>query len=267
MKIVSWTTDAGDVRYGSWEHSAVRVLDGDWSGFRPTDQVIDADSIDFGIPVQPRNIVCVGLNYLLHAQEAGLPVPTEPALFTKLTSSLAASGDVIVKPAATSKLDYEVELGVVIGATAHRVSVDNALDHVAGYIAVNDVSARDLQRGDAFGWVRGKSADTFCPVGEFVVTADEISDPQSLRLSTTVNGELRQDSTTADMIFTVAQIISFISTTVTLQPGDLICTGTPSGVADGMSPPVFLEPGDQVVVRIDQLGAVENLVVAEGARA
>lgn len=263
MKIVSWTTEAGEVRYGSWEHSLVRVLRGEWSGFEPTDELIDAESIEFGVPVRPRNIVCVGLNYLLHAEEAGLPVPEQPALFTKLTSSLAATGDVIVKPAATTKLDYEVELGVVIGTAARNVSVDDALQHVAGYIAVNDVSARDLQRGDAFGWVRGKSADTFCPVGRCVVTADEIADPQSMGLRTMVNGETRQDSTTADMIFTVAQIISFISTTVTLQPGDLICTGTPSGVADGMNPPVYLQPGDYVVVEIDRLGSVENLVVAE----
>ncbi len=267
MKIVSWTTAGGDVRHGSWEESGIRVLRGDWSGFEPTDDVIDASTVELGAPVQPRNIVCVGLNYLLHAQEAGLPVPEQPALFTKLTTSLAASGDVIVKPAATEMLDYEVELGVVIGTAARGVSVDHALKHVAGYITVNDVSARDLQRGDAFGWVRGKSADTFCPVGQYVVSADEIPDPQSLRLSTTVNGETRQDSTTADMIFTVAQIVSFISSTVTLHPGDLILTGTPSGVADGMSPPVYLEPGDHVVVSIDQLGRVENLVVAEGARA
>ena len=265
MKVVSWTSTDGRVERGALDGEVIRVLDGDWGGLRPTGATVDAATVALGSPVTPRSIVCVGLNYRLHAEESGLPVPDQPALFTKLVSSLLSPGGEIVKPDATEKLDYEVELGVVIGRETRGVSVEDALDYVAGYVCVNDVSARDLQKGDGYGWVRGKSADTFCPVGPFVVTADEVPDPQALRLTTRVNGETRQDSSTADMIFSVAEVISFISEVVTLQPGDLICTGTPSGVADGMSPPKYLQPGDHVVVEIEGLGRLENTVVAQGS--
>lgn len=265
MKVISFARPDGTVARGALDGDAVHVLDGGWGSLAPTGETLDAASVALLAPVDPRSIVCVGLNYRLHAEEAGLPVPEQPALFTKLTSSLLAPGGQIVKPAATEMLDYEVELGVVIGRETSHVSVADALSAVAGYVCVNDVSARDLQRGDGYGWVRGKSADTFCPVGPFVLTADEVPDPQALRLTTTVNGELRQDSSTADMIFSVAEVISFVSQVVTLQPGDLICTGTPSGVADGMSPPQYLQPGDHVVIEIEGLGRLENTVVAAGA--
>lgn len=265
MKIVSWTAEDGTLAYGSLDGENVERLSGTWGSFAPTGDVVPVADLTLGAPVAPRSIVCVGLNYRLHAEESGLPVPEQPALFTKLVSSLAAHGDPIEKPALTSRLDYEVELGVVIGRTTLHATLDNALDHVAGYVTVNDVSARDLQKGDGFGWVRGKSADGFCPVGPYVVTADEVGDPQALRLMTYVNDEVRQDSNTADMIFTVAEIIEFVSGVITLHPGDLIITGTPSGVADGMTPPKYLEIGDRVAVEVVGLGRLENTIVAEGA--
>lgn len=266
MKVVSWADAEGRPRYGALEDDVIHELDGDWGGFSKTGATVSPGAVVLDAPVRPRSIVCVGLNYRLHAEEAGLPVPAEPVLFTKLVSSVLPSGGLIVMPDMTAQLDYEVELGVVIGRVTKRVAAVDALAHVAGYVCVNDVSARDLQRGDGFGWVRGKSADTFCPVGPYVVTADEVPDPQALRLTTTVNGELRQDSSTADMIFSVAEVIDFISQVVTLHPGDLICTGTPSGVADGMPVPRYLSPGDRVTVEIDGLGRLENTVVAQGDR-
>lgn len=261
MRIVRWISPDGQSRLGSIEGDQVRVLLGDWAGLQASDELVPLGGLTLRHPVTPQNIVCVGLNYRLHALEAGYPVPTTPPLFTKLVTSLIDPGEPIVHPSVTTELDYEVELGVVIGKSAKSVSADNALSHVAGYITVNDVSARDLQIAEGFGWVRGKSSDTFCPVGSSVVTPDEISDPQSLRLTCRVNGVLRQDSTTADMVFSVAEIISYISQTITLHPGDLICTGTPSGVAAGMAHPAFLVPGDTVVVEIEHLGAVENAIV------
>jgi len=265
MRVVRWTAPDGRSRLGSIEGDTVRVLEGEWGDLRLSDDVVPLAGLTLRHPVTPRNIVCVGLNYRLHAIESGYPVPTVPALFTKLTTSLIDPGQPIVRPELTNELDYEVELGVVIGRSAKSVSVEDALDHVAGYICVNDVSARDLQKGEGFGWVRGKSADTFCPVGSFVATSDEIPDPQVLGVRCYVNGELRQDSTTADMVFSVAEIISYVSQAITLHTGDLICTGTPSGVAAGMEIPRFLVPGDKVAVEIDQLGSVENLVVGSAS--
>ncbi|WP_127473261.1 fumarylacetoacetate hydrolase family protein [Microbacterium sulfonylureivorans] len=262
MKVVAWNA-GGERRYGALDDGRIQILEGDWGGFRATGAFVGSHDVTLEAPLDPRSIVCVGLNYRLHAVESGLPVPDQPALFTKLVSSVLAPGGRIIKPDATEKLDYEVELGVVIGRETRGVRVEDALAHVAGYVTVNDVSARDLQKGDGFGWVRGKSADTFCPIGPFVLTADDVPDPQALRLTTTVNDEIRQDSTTADMIFSVAEVISFISQVVTLHPGDLIATGTPSGVADGMTPPRYLQPGDRVAVEIERLGRLENVVVAE----
>lgn len=265
MRVVRWTEPDGRSRRGAIDGDKVRVLEGDWGDFQWGDEVVPLEGLTLNHPVTPRNIVCVGLNYRLHALESGYPVPTTPPLFTKLTTSLIDPGQPIVHPRLTNELDYEAELGVVIGRTAKSVSVADAIDHVAGYICVNDVSARDLQKDEGFGWVRGKSADTFCPVGSFVVTADEIPDPQGLGVRCYVNGELRQDSTTADMVFSVAEIISYVSQALTLYPGDLICTGTPSGVASGMDDPQFLVPGDTVLVEIDHLGSIENLVVGSAS--
>lgn len=262
MNIVAWNNPDGTRAHGALDGSTVTLLDGELFSLTSTNLERPLSELPpLVAPIQPRSIICVGLNYRDHAAESNLPIPTVPALFTKLTSTLTASGDAIRLPALSTHIDYEAELGVVIGRTTRNVSVDEALASVFGYLCVNDVSARDLQTAEGFGWVRGKSADTFCPVGPAITTADEISDPQKLRVRAVVNGETLQDSNTAEMIFTVAEIISFISQAVTLQPGDLICTGTPSGVGVARSPQRFLLDGDSVRIEIDGLSALENPVV------
>ena len=227
----------------------------------------------------PGKVICVGLNYHDHVSEGGRPEPIRPLLFSKFANAVIADGDDIVRPEGTVALDLEVELGVVIGTTAHRVSRTDALGHVAGYIVVNDVSARDWQGiraalgegevGDGQ-WLRAKGSDTFLPMGPVFVTADEIPDPQALRLrSWRIPGSgpdagreiPMQDATTADMIWTVAELIEHISRSITLEPGDVIATGTPSGVGVYRDPPVFLAPGDRVRCEVDGIGAVENTVI------
>ncbi|HEV8459307.1 MAG TPA: fumarylacetoacetate hydrolase family protein [Gaiellaceae bacterium] len=208
----------------------------------------------------PQKIVCVGLNYRDHAEEQGVDLPERPLLFAKWPNTLIASGDVITVPAVTEKVDYEAELGVVIGRKASRVSVDEALDFVDGYVIANDVSARDLQFADGQ-WVRGKSLDTFLPVSELVPAA-EVPDPQSLAIRAILNGQVMQDSHTSNMIFGVADVISFVSQAITLEPGDLIITGTPAGVGAFRDPPVWMKPGDEIAIEIDGLGRITNPVVA-----
>lgn len=204
------------------------------------------------------NIVAVGRNYHDHASEQNVAPPEVPLLFAKLSSSLIGSGDLIEwDPTVATQVDYEAELGVVIGDVTSRVTVDDALRHVFGYCNVNDVTARDLQTSEGQ-WLRGKSHDTFCPVGPVVVTADEVPDPQALSITCTVNGEVRQSASTADMIFSVAELVSHISQAVTLAPGDLICTGTPGGVGMHRTPPRLLADGDEVVVEIAGLGRLVN---------
>jgi 2,4-didehydro-3-deoxy-L-rhamnonate hydrolase len=208
---------------------------------------------------RPGKIVCVGLNYRDHASESGLDLPSRPLLFAKWQTSLVGPGEDVVLPSITDEVDFEAELGVVIGRPAVGVTVDDALDHVAGYICVNDVSARDVQMGDGQ-WTRGKSFDTFCPVGPALVPAPEVPDPQALAIRCLVNGEVLQDSTTAEMVFGVAELIAFISEAITLEPGDLIATGTPAGVGFARKPPVFLRDGDEVTVEIEGVGALTNPV-------
>jgi len=208
---------------------------------------------------RPGKIVCVGLNYHDHAEEGGQDLPQAPLLFAKWPNTLIGDGEPIVLPAESAQVDYEAELGVVIGATAKHVSERDALDVVGGYICVNDVSARDLQFGDRQ-WVRGKSLDTFCPIGPALVPASQIPDPQTLRLRTILNGEVVQEAPTADMIFSVAEIVAFVSEAITLEPGDLILTGTPSGVGMAMDPPRFLETGDVIKIEIERLGSIEHAV-------
>jgi 2-keto-4-pentenoate hydratase/2-oxohepta-3-ene-1,7-dioic acid hydratase in catechol pathway len=211
---------------------------------------------------RPGKIVCVGLNYRDHAEEGGQPLPKAPLLFAKWPNTLVGHGDPIVIPPETTEVDYEAELGVVIGATARRVSEAKALDHVEGYICVNDVSARDLQFGDGQ-WTRGKSPDTFCPVGPRLVPREEIDDPQRLAIRCVLNGQTMQDSSTAQMIFSVAEVIAYASKTITLEPGDLIATGTPAGVGIFRDPKVLLGDGDEVSIEIDGLGTLTNPVVKE----
>jgi 2,4-didehydro-3-deoxy-L-rhamnonate hydrolase len=211
---------------------------------------------------RPGKIVCVGLNYHDHAAEGGQELPKAPLLFAKWPNTLIGDGDAIVLPPEAHEVDYEAELGVVIGTTAKRVGEADALDHVAGYICVNDVSARDLQFGDGQ-WTRGKSPDTFCPVGPRLVPREEIDDPQQLGIRCVLNGETLQDSSTAQMIFSVAEIIAYVSRIITLEPGDLIATGTPAGVGVFRDPKILLKDGDEVRVEIDGLGTLTNPVEKE----
>ena len=206
--------------------------------------------------------VAIGLNYSDHAKEAGMAIPDEPVIFTKATSSISGPNDDIVMPRGASKVDWEVELGVVIGGHAKYVDEDEALDCVAGYCVVNDVSERAFQLETSGQWVKGKSADTFGPIGPWLVTADEVPEPQDLHLWLEVNGEPAQDGSTRTMIFPVAYLVSFVSRFMSLQPGDIIATGTPPGVGLGRSPPSFLNPGDVVTLSIDGLGTQRQEVVA-----
>jgi len=213
------------------------------------------------LPIErPGKIVCVGLNYRDHAEEQGVELPKEPLLFAKWPTSLIGPGEAIVIPPIVTKADYEAELGVVIGARAKNVSKENAFEVVRGYLCANDVSARDLQFSDGQ-WTRGKSPDTFCPVGS-LVARDEVSDPHDLRIRAIVSGEVLQDSTTANLIFGIDEVISYASQTTTLEPGDLILTGTPAGVGVFRDPQRLLQPGDEVTIEIEGIGSLTNPVVA-----
>ena len=213
------------------------------------------------LPIErPGKIVCVGLNYRDHAEEQGVELPQAPLLFAKWTSSMIGPGEAIVIPPIVTKCDYEAELGVVVGARAKNVSKENAFEAVRGYLCANDVSARDLQFGDGQ-WTRGKSPDTFCPVGP-MTPRDEVVDPHALRIRALVNGEVLQDSTTANLVFGVDDVIAYASQTVTLEPGDLILTGTPAGVGVFRDPQRLLQPGDEVTIEIEGLESLTNPVVA-----
>jgi 2-keto-4-pentenoate hydratase/2-oxohepta-3-ene-1,7-dioic acid hydratase in catechol pathway len=215
------------------------------------------------LPIErPQKIVCIGLNYSDHAEEQGTELPAAPLLFAKWPNTLIGPGEPIVIPPITKQVDYEAELGVLIGERVRGVSAENALEAVAGYVCLNDVSARDLQFSDGQ-WVRGKSLDTFCPVGPELVAAADVPDPQALAIRAVVNGEVLQDSHTSNMIFSVAEILAHVSRAITLEPGDLIATGTPAGVGAFRDPPVWLEPGDEVTIEIEGLGALTNPVRAE----
>jgi len=213
------------------------------------------------LPIErPGKIVCVGLNYSDHAEEQGAEIPNEPLLFAKWTTALIGPGEAIVIPPLVTKCDYEAELGVVIGERVRGVSKENAFEAVRGYLCANDVSARDLQFSDGQ-WTRGKSPDTFCPVGP-MTPRDEVSDPHALRIRAIVSGEVLQDSTTANLIFGVDDVIAYASQTTTLEAGDLILTGTPAGVGVFRDPQRLLQPGDEVTIEIEGLESLTNPVVA-----
>jgi 2-keto-4-pentenoate hydratase/2-oxohepta-3-ene-1,7-dioic acid hydratase in catechol pathway len=223
---------------------------------------LDEMGLQYGPAVaDPGKIICVGLNYRRHAAETGMAVPETPVLFSKFLNTIASYGDSVSLPPVATEYDYEVELGVVMGKPARNVSEDAALDYVLGYVTANDISVRDLQTRTSQ-WLLGKTLDNFLPVGPYLVTADEVGDPQLLDIKTWVNGDIRQDSSTGDMIFTVAQIVSYISRYFTLEPGDLIVTGTPEGVAMGREDKPWLKPGDEVVVEVGKLGVLKNVMVA-----
>ncbi len=222
-------------------------------------------SVRLGPPLcRPSKLVCIGLNYRDHAAESGMDIPKEPVVFLKATSSIVGPDDALVIPRNSTKLDWEVEIAIVIGARATYVSPEAAQRHIAGYVLHNDYSERSFQLERGGQWVKGKSADTFAPLGPFIATPDEIPDPGRLNMWLTVNGELRQSSTTANMIFNVFELVSYVSQFMTLLPGDVISTGTPSGVGLGMKPePKYLKAGDVVALGIDGLGESRQRVVPE----
>lgn len=219
--------------------------------------------VRLGPPInRPSKIVCIGKNYLEHAKELGEGIPTEPALFMKATSAWSGPADDVIIPRGSTKLDYEVELAVIIGRTASYVEEIESMDYVAGYSTFCDFSERAFQKEMGGQWTKGKSADSFAPMGPWMVTADEVADPQGLRLWCKVNGELRQNSWTGDMSFSVRQLVSYVSRFMTLLPGDVVATGTPSGCAMGMNPPRYLQAGDFVECGVEGLGELAQRVVA-----
>jgi 2-keto-4-pentenoate hydratase/2-oxohepta-3-ene-1,7-dioic acid hydratase in catechol pathway len=207
-------------------------------------------------------VLAIGLNYRLHAQEAGMPIPGEPIFFIKATSSICGPNDDVIVPKGSVKTDYEVELGIVIGSTARYVAAHDAKKHIAGYCVVNDVSEREYQMERGGQWTKGKSCDTFCPLGPWLVTADEVGDAGKLQVWTEINGERRQNSNTADLIFGIEHIVSYCSHFMTLNPGDVIPTGTPSGVGIGFKPPKFLKAGDTMRLSVEGLGVQQQRLVA-----
>ncbi|MFW3172163.1 fumarylacetoacetate hydrolase family protein [Geodermatophilus sp. CPCC 206100] len=235
----------------------VRAVVADADGAVPLESLRLAPAVP-----DPAKIICVGLNYQKHAAEGGMPVPEQPIYFAKFGNSLAGSGADVVIPAATRRADYEVELVAVVGRRTRGVSVEAALDSVFGYATGNDLSARELQMRSSQ-WTYGKAIDGFAPLGPFLVTADEVPDPQALDLRCWVNGELRQDSNTRDMVFSVAELVSDLSQIMTLEPGDVIYTGTPEGVILGMADPVWLQPGDEVACEVQGLGRLVTRLVAD----
>ena len=228
------------------------------AGDLPADEL---DSVHLGPPVpDPGKIVCLGLNYAEHAAESGRSAPAAPMFFAKWANSLVGPTDDVVPPTTTQKVDYEAELAVVIGRRGRNIAAADALEHVVGAMAFNDVSARDLQKANPL-WTGGKAIDTFGPCGPALVTLDELGDLQDLALTTKVNGELVQDGTTASMIFGVAETIAFLSQTMTLEVGDIIATGTPAGVGQSRTPPLFLTAGDVVEVELAGVGTLRNTIL------
>ncbi len=219
------------------------------------------DEIRLGSPIcRPSKIVCVGLNYVKHAQESGMEVPSEPVLFFKASSAIVGPYDEVVLPKNSKKSDWEVELAIVIGAKASYVSEDNAMNHVAGYVLHNDISEREYQLERLGQWVKGKSCDTFAPLGPFLATTDEIEDPHNLRLWLKLNGNTMQDSNTSDLIFGIPKLVSYISEFMTLLPGDVISSGTPFGVGLGLDPQLYLKAGDEMELGIEGLGVARQKV-------
>ena len=264
MRLVSFEGGFGRVEDGKMVPMGPSLVD--WLTFGTqglaTGQPHPLADVKLLAPVpRPGKILCVGLNYRDHARETGQAIPEEPVLFSKFANSVVGPGADVVVPPEADKVDYEAELAVVVGRRASRVAVEDALDHVAGYACANDVSARSLQFRSSQ-WLLGKAIDTFLPLGPYLVTGDEVPDPQALGIRCLVNDEVLQDSNTGEMVFGVADLVSFASRTITLEPGDLLVTGTPSGVGMAKDPPRFLRPGDRMRVEIDGLGELDNTVQA-----
>jgi 2-keto-4-pentenoate hydratase/2-oxohepta-3-ene-1,7-dioic acid hydratase in catechol pathway len=275
MRILRYRDPEGAIHHARLHADGSRErLEGDLlgqpgaAGLQPTGEA--AEVAQLLAPVAPRAILCIGVNYRRHAAEFGSAIPQRPVLFMKAPSAVQHPEAPIELPTALASetVDYEGELAVVIGRRCKNISASEALATVLGYCCANDVSARDWQKRPELGggqWCRGKTFDTFCPLGPLLATPAAIPDPNDLRLTTTVSGELRQDASTSDMIFPVAELIAFLSGSTTLEPGTVILTGTPSGVGMGSEPPRWLKPGDTVSVTIEGIGTLTNPVVAEGA--
>ena len=232
-----------------------------WLSIHQDECPLVGENTRLGAPIcRPSKIVCVGLNYAKHAQESGMEVPSEPVLFFKASSAIIGPYDEVILPKNSKKSDWEVELAVVIGAKASYVSEKNAMNHVAGYVLHNDISEREYQLERQGQWVKGKSCDTFAPLGPFVATKDEIKDPHNLHLWLKLNGKTMQDSNTSDLIFGIPKLVSYISQFMTLLPGDLISTGTPFGVGLGLNPEIYLKDGDKMELGIEGLGVAGQKV-------
>ncbi|MEM8681699.1 MAG: fumarylacetoacetate hydrolase family protein [Planctomycetota bacterium] len=269
MKIIRFENSDGQVQHGcSQEDGSITALEGDlWGEFRDSGQ--PATLTKLLAPVIPTDIYCIGLNYAKHAAEGGMAVPEFPCVFMKASSSIHHPEDAIQLPRhlRSDEVDYECELAVVIGRPCKNVSKQEALDYVLGYTCANDVSARDWQLKWGQGqWCRGKTFDSFCPLGPCITTTDVIEDPNQLSIKTTLNGEVMQDWTTSDMIFDVPALIEFLSGSTTLLPGTVILTGTPHGIGAARKPPVFLTSGDTVTIEIEHIGALTNPVIDEPDR-
>ena len=267
MKIVRYAAPSGEIAYAEQlgANSYARLAGDPFTSLTRTGEPVTPGKIL--APIEPRTLLCIGLNYRQHAAETNAPIPSVPVLFMKSPNALQHPFQPIVLPRwlRSDKVDYECELGVVIGRDCRNVTRANALDYVLGYTCANDVSARDWQKEGGSQWCRGKSFDTFAPLGPCLVTPDEITDPGKLRIRTLVNDEVLQDCSTGDMIFDIPTLIEFLSGSTTLLAGTVILTGTPHGVGMARKPPRFLQPGDRVQVEIEGIGTLENPVIEEQA--
>lgn len=263
MKIIRYSDASGQIHHAAQQaDGSALVIDGDLFGsYSVSDR--KADVAKLLAPVDPRAILCIGLNYKFHAEESGMAIPENPVLFMKSPGAVQNPGDPILLPThlKSNSVDYECELAIVIGKKATNVSKEDAFKYILGYTCANDVSARDWQKNGGGGqWCRGKTFDTFCPLGPVLVTPDELPNPNALKIKTILNGEAVQDWNTNDMIFDVPTLIAFLSADTTLLPGTVILTGTPQGVGMARKPPLFMKSGDSVTIEIEGIGSLTNPV-------
>jgi 2-keto-4-pentenoate hydratase/2-oxohepta-3-ene-1,7-dioic acid hydratase in catechol pathway len=269
LKLVTYSVGGEETRIGSLEDEEIRPLAHEdmiefieYGGSpEPGEDTVALEEARIHAPIaRPQKVIGIGLNYEDHAAETGADIPEKPIVFAKYPNAVIGPGEAIRIPPITEQADYEAELAVIIGRAARNVSESEALDYVFGYANANDVSSRDLQFSEGGQWTRSKSIDTFCPIGPFIATTDEIEDPQDLSIRCILNGEVMQDGTTSKMIFSVAELVSFLSQGMTLVPGDVIVTGTPPGVGSARDPQVWLKAGDEVTIEIQGLGTLTNPV-------